>query len=86
MAKKLFGLSMFLWILLALVVLFFVYDVGRREGFYGVVQNTCASRTNQSSCTNLTGCSWNGDSVKSKKGDSYVISNQYGTCTGTPSS
>ena len=33
MAKKLFGLSVFLWILIALVVLFFVYGVGRMEGF-----------------------------------------------------
>ena len=36
MAKKLFGLSLFLWGLIALVVLFFVYGVGRREGLLNI--------------------------------------------------
>ena len=61
MAKKLFGLSVFLWILIALVVLFFVYGVGRREGFYA---GECASGTN-ATCNTLMGasgknCKWNG--------------------------
>ncbi len=46
MAKKLFGLSVFLWILIALVVLYFVYGAGRREGFYG----TCANYTTNATC------------------------------------
>jgi len=34
MAKKLFGLSMFLWILIALAILFFVYGgVDNKENF-----------------------------------------------------
>lgn len=60
MAKKLFGLSIFLWVLLALVVLFFVYGVGRREGFYAA---DCSTRTNQVACVrnkdnSPTGCTW----------------------------
>jgi hypothetical protein len=64
MAKKLFGLSMFLWILIALVVLFFVYGVGRREGFYAAATTTCSSRSGgKKGCTysqdgKSTGCTW----------------------------
>ena len=62
MAKKLFGLSVFLWILIALVVLFFVYGVGRREGFYA---GECAGGTDAATCRILMGankrnCQWNG--------------------------
>lgn len=53
MAKKLFGLSMFLWILIALVILFFVYGVGRREGFF-----TCSDKRTSGGCT-IEGCTWN---------------------------
>lgn len=62
MAKKLFGLSVFLWILIALVVLFFVYGVGRREGFYA---GECAAGT-ETTCKTIMGasgknyCKWNG--------------------------
>lgn len=56
MAKKLFGLSVFLWILLALVVLFFVYGVGRREGFYASA--TCSERNNENGCKGKNGCTW----------------------------
>jgi hypothetical protein len=54
MAKKLFGLSVFLWILISLVVLYFVYGVGRREGFYGF----CGVKTTQSSCSSDSDCKW----------------------------
>ena len=68
MAKKLFGLSVFLWILIALVVLFFVYGVGRREGFYGD-RSLCSNYTTESSCTSSTGphdvkCKWNSKGSK----------------------
>ena len=54
MAKKLFGLSIFLWILIAFVVLFFVYGVGRREGF-----SNCSERTNETGCrASKDGCTW----------------------------
>jgi hypothetical protein len=74
MAKKLFGLSVFLWILIALVVLFFVYGVGRREGFYIVDKTTgkiiqCSSYTDKNSCQNQSTkdhitCHW--DDTQSK--------------------
>jgi hypothetical protein len=69
MAKKLFGLSVFLWILIALVVLYFVYGgVGRREGFYIVDKTTgeikkCSDYSDLKSCNvqsvndHLT-CTW----------------------------
>ena len=65
MAKKLFGLSVFIWILIALVILFFVYGVGRREGFYAGATTTCSSRTTggKNRCTyskedKCTACTW----------------------------
>ena len=56
MGKKFLGLSIFLWVLLALVVLFFVYGVGRREGFYIVDKTTgqikkCSDYSDSNSCT-----------------------------------
>lgn len=61
MAKKLFGLSIFLWILIALVVLFFVYGVGRREGFYA--GGGCSNYTTNATCRGQTDtggspCTW----------------------------
>ena len=79
MAKKLFGLSVFLWILIALVVLFFVYGVGRREGFYAGA--TCSSRSSggKTGCLKSkdgkdTGCKWTPTSGSSNP-------NQEGTCS-----
>ena len=71
MAKKLFGLSVFLWIMIALVVLFFVYGVGRKEGFKAAKAAktvNCGSKKNKDSCTSI-GCSWSG------------TSNSEGTCS-----
>jgi hypothetical protein len=60
MAKKLFGLSMFVWILIALVVLFFGFGVGRREGFQKAAFN-CSTSNNQAGCVSH-GCTWTWDS------------------------
>lgn len=67
MRKKLFGLPVFLWILIVLLGLFFVYGLGRREGFYTTLSSntTCSSRGGGSiGCTknsdgSSTGCTWN---------------------------
>jgi hypothetical protein len=67
MAKKLFGLSI-MWILVLLAVLYFVFGVGRREGFYIVDKTTgeikkCSDYSDLKSCNvqsvndHLT-CSW----------------------------
>ena len=65
MAKKLFGLSMFLWILIALAILFFFFGVGRREGL--TVKNTCYA--NGSACSKNSNCC----SLNCKKSICYQI-------------
>ena len=81
MAKKLFGLSVFLWILIALVVLFFVYGVGRREGFYAGDNSgaACSTRTNYKACVN-NGCKWKGNDITKDDGKT-VQSKDFGTCS-----
>ena len=76
MAKKLFGLSIFLWVLLALVVLYFVYGVGRREGFYA---GECAGGTDAASCKILMGahgkpCQWTGTKCRDPVGSDGTTS------------
>lgn len=73
MAKKLFGLSMFVWILIALVVLFFGFGVGRREGFQKAAFN-CSKATNYVGCISHDGCTWTWNGIGSKGTD--------GTCSG----
>ena len=67
MAKKLLGLSVFLWILIALVVLFFVY--GSMEGFAGDGNNTSGYYyyylNSQGKCTQVN-CRATCDSTNSK--------------------
>ena len=46
MARKFFGLSTFFCVLLALVVSYFIYGMGVREGFYG----TCSNYTSNEDC------------------------------------
>ena len=59
MAKKFLGLSVFYWVLIVLVVLFFVYGMGRvSEGFAcsnpNVKKHTVKSRCN----TQYGNCAW----------------------------
>jgi Na+-transporting methylmalonyl-CoA/oxaloacetate decarboxylase gamma subunit len=61
MAKKFLGLSMFLWVLILLVVLFFVYGMGRvSEGF--AMKKRCddpktITKDNMKNC-NPRNCVW----------------------------
>ena len=58
MAKKFFGLSMFLWVLILLVVLFFVYGMGRvSEGFKCNNPNRRVD-TVKKNCNYTSGCIW----------------------------
>lgn len=64
MAKKILGLSMFYWVLILLVVLFFVYG-GRKvsEGFAACTteNKTSPNNMNQKQCSmNFNKCRWNG--------------------------
>ena len=54
MAKKFSKMSLLLWGGVLLAVLFFVFGVGRREGFGAI---PCSNRIQQSSCVNA-GCTW----------------------------
>jgi hypothetical protein len=65
MAKKFLGLSMFYWVLIVLVVLFFVYG-GRKvsEGFAGpkpcadTDRSTNTELNNQKKCLENRKCKW----------------------------
>ena len=67
MAKKFSKLSLLLWGGVLLAILFFVFGVGRREGFF-----TNCSSLGKSSCANSrsdrnTKCKWN----RVDKGDGF---------------
>ena len=71
MAKKLFGLSVFLWILLAFVVLFFVFGVGRREGYEeekGCTSGRTGSVTLGGACNSVTDCCTANSCILKKRG------------------
>jgi len=76
MAKKLFGLSMFLWILIVFVVLFLGFGVGKKEGFKEGERAVfdCSSSKNKDGCENH-GCTWTWNSDQRKGSD--------GICSGT---
>ena len=53
MAKKFLGMSI-MSILLIFAILFFVFGVGRMEGF----ANSCSSNTTIDACKKSDNCSW----------------------------
>ena len=59
MAKKFLGLSVFHWVLILLVVLFFVYGMGRVSEGFGCSNHSKKAHTNKASCNTATGnCKW----------------------------
>jgi hypothetical protein len=64
MAKKFLGLSMFYWVLILLVVLFFVY--GGRKVSEGFAKKPCTdpktiTTDNMKHCSYASGCKWKDD-------------------------
>ena len=53
MAKNFSIMSLILWGGVLLAILFFVYGVGRREGF-----GSCSGRSNEKGCKAREGCTW----------------------------
>ncbi len=75
MRKKLFGLSI-VWILVALVILFFVYGIGRREGY--ITSSGCTNENSNKKlgdiCTADDICC-TGTCMYKKKKKNYYCSN-----------
>jgi len=78
MAKKFSKLSMLLWGGVLLVILFFVFGLGRREGFLGCTSDASCVKTSRVECSNKGKCLGNGSTSCSS--DSDCTTYKYGTC------